>query len=145
MFILNKGIIGVYINDFKVAMIDKPGTVIGEISLLLGEKRTATLKAVNQVVLSVIKKENLPDFHKNHQDVFFQIGETLSQRLYNNFDLIQKIDEQIHEKPIEKVGGFLTIDRAKLKLNELKSELNTLYNTKRYEQLPELINLAEGS
>lgn len=147
MYILNQGKIGVLINNNKVAEIDKSGTVIGEIALLLGETRTATLKAINQVVLSVIKKDNLQEFHNNNKDLFLKIAETLSQRIFNNFQIIRNIDKQTQEEvqPDNKVAGFLTRDRAEAHLKKLKVNLNNLYNKKEYEQLPGLIKKAEES
>lgn len=145
MYILNKGIIGVLINGNEVARIEKSGTVIGEIALLLGETRTATLKAVDQVVLSVIKKHNLQEFHKNHDDIFLQIGETLSKRIYNNFQMIQSIDQHTKEKTDERFTGFLSRERSQIYLIEFEKKLSDLYKKKEYKQLPELIKKLKSS
>ena len=51
MFILQSGTLEVSIAGRKAAVIEQPGTVIGEMALLLGEKRTATIKPVNTAVL----------------------------------------------------------------------------------------------
>ena len=59
MYILQAGAIDVEIGGNRVATIDKKGTVIGEMALLLNEKRTATLKAKNNAVITVIKKKEL--------------------------------------------------------------------------------------
>lgn len=147
MYILNQGRISVLINNNKVAEIEKPGTVIGEIALLLGEKRTATLKAINQVVLTVIKKDNLQEFHDNNKEIFLKIAETLSHRIYNNFEIIRNIDKQVLEEgqTSNKVAGFLTRDRAEAHLKKLKVNLVNLYNKKEYEQLTALIKKSEES
>jgi pimeloyl-ACP methyl ester carboxylesterase len=54
---------------------------IGKITLLLDEKRSATLKAIDQVKLAVVRKDNLQEFHKTHEDIFLKIGATLSHGL----------------------------------------------------------------
>ena len=51
--------IDVVINGEKVTTINEQGTVFGEMALLLNEKRTATLKSRNNVVLNRITKKDL--------------------------------------------------------------------------------------
>lgn len=143
MYILNKGRIGVLIQGNQVAEIDKPGAVIGEIALLLGETRTATLKAIDHVTLSVIKKDNLVDFHKNHENIFLQIGITLAKRVHHNFQLIHNIDQQLAENPQEKVAGFLNREKAEKYLKDLHDTVEYVYEEKEYEQLPDLIAKVE--
>jgi CRP-like cAMP-binding protein len=145
MYILNSGRIAVLIQDKQVAEINIRGTVIGEIALLLGETRSATLKAIDQVSLSVVKKDNLEDFHSHHEDLFLQIGVTLSQRIHNNIQQIRNIDKQLEEKKDEKVAGFLTREKAVQYLKKLYKETLDLYDTKEYEQLSELIDQARTS
>ncbi len=144
MYILTQGKIGVFIGENQVAEIDKHGTVIGEIALLLGDTRTATLKAIDQVVVSIIKKDNLQNFHKDNEDIFLQIGETLSQRIYNNFEIIQNIDKHENEKSEEKVAGFLNRNRAETYLIDQRKSLSDLYEEKKYEQLSELVEKVEA-
>ncbi|MDY6933918.1 MAG: cyclic nucleotide-binding domain-containing protein [Spirochaetota bacterium] len=151
MYILNKGMIGVLINENEVARIDKPGTVIGEIALLLGETRTATLRAIDRVVLSIIKKDNLQEFHRTHEDIFLQISETLSKRIYNNFQIIENIDEQMQNKAskqrktTEKVAGFLSRERAEVHLIDLEKSISDLYEKKGYKELQALVDRLEKS
>jgi CRP-like cAMP-binding protein len=44
-YVLHSGTVGVYKRDFSLAVISKPGTVIGELGFLLNIPRTATLIA----------------------------------------------------------------------------------------------------
>ncbi len=144
MYILNHGKIGIYVGEKQVAKIDKQGAVIGEIALLLGEKRTATLKAIDNVTLSIIKKDNLTEFHKNHEDIFLHMGVTLSNGIDNNFQMIRNVDEQSKVKSDQKVAGFLDRNRAQTYLIDLKKNINDLYEAKEYAQLPELIQKVEA-
>ena len=143
MYILNKGRIKIMLGDTEVAVINEPGTVIGEIALLLGEKRTATLKAVDQVILSIVKKDNLQQFHQTNENIFLQMGESLSKSIHNNFQIIRNIDEQAKEKKEQKVAGFLDKGRAQNHLLDLYKNLNKLYSDKGYKQMPELIKKAD--
>ncbi len=143
MYILSKGRIKILVGDTEVAEIKEPGTVIGEISLLLGEKRTATLKAVDQVGLSVVKKDNLQHFHSTNENIFLQMGGSLSKSIHNNFQIIRNIDEQSKEKKENKVAGFLDRGRAQTHILELGKNLEKLYSGKGYKQLPDLIKKAD--
>lgn len=143
MYILNSGRIGILIGNEQVAEINEKGTVIGEIALLLGEKRTATLKAIDQVTLSIIKKDNLVEFHKTHEDIFLHMGITLSHGIHNNFQIIRNIDDQCKIKTDQKVAGFLDRNRAERYILELKKNVTDLYESKEYVQLPELIEKLE--
>jgi CRP-like cAMP-binding protein len=142
MYILNRGRIKILVSGSEVAEINEPGTVIGEIALLLGEKRTATLKAVDQVVLSVVKKDNLRQFHQANENIFLQMGTSLSKSIHNNFQIIRNIDGQAKEKKEQKVAGFLDRGRAQNHILELSKNMDKLYSDKGYKQLPDLIKKA---
>jgi len=59
-YVLHSGRVGVYKRDFSVAVISKPGTVIGELGFLLNIPRTATLIAQEPTLVRHIKI----DLHK---------------------------------------------------------------------------------
>jgi len=54
-YVLHSGRVGVYKRDFSVAVISKPGTVIGELGFLLNIPRTATLIAQEPTLVRHIK------------------------------------------------------------------------------------------
>jgi CRP-like cAMP-binding protein len=97
MFILNKGNLEVYIGGKKVADINQAGTVIGEMALLLGEKRTATVKTITDCNITVIKPENLKEAAQNNPDFFLNIAVNLGKRLENNCNLIRETEELLSE------------------------------------------------
>jgi CRP-like cAMP-binding protein len=92
MYILQSGELGVYTdeNAEPFARIAVSGEAIGEMSLLLAEPRTATVKAEKETWLSVIKRENLKDVAESRPDFFHQLGLTLCHRLA---DLIWQLQE----------------------------------------------------
>ena len=53
--ILLRGSIGIYKEGKRIAVVDQPGTVLGEISVILNEKRSATLKAERPTTVCIIK------------------------------------------------------------------------------------------
>ncbi|WP_293139623.1 mechanosensitive ion channel domain-containing protein [Okeania sp. SIO3I5] len=58
-----------------------PGEFIGEISLILGVTRTASLRAIEDTILFVVDQENLQNLLAKHQRLADKISEELSQRL----------------------------------------------------------------
>lgn len=80
MFVLVEGLVGVYIDpkgtgeEVRVAQL-KPGSFFGEMSLLTGEKRSATIRATTAVVAYEIMKEDLGALLDGRPE----IGEILSR------------------------------------------------------------------
>jgi CRP/FNR family cyclic AMP-dependent transcriptional regulator len=56
-YVLHSGRVGVYKRDFSLALISKPGTVIGELGFLLGIPRTATLIAQEPTLVRHVKMD----------------------------------------------------------------------------------------
>jgi len=90
MFILNRGNLEVYIGGKKVATIHEGGTVIGEMALLLGEKRTATIKSLTDCNITIIKPENLKEIAQNNNDFFLNIAVNMARRLEHNCSMIRE-------------------------------------------------------
>jgi CRP-like cAMP-binding protein len=95
MYILQTGTIEVSINGNKVAVIDEPGTAIGEMALLLGEKRTATLKAMNSVVITKIMKSELKEIADKDPELLKGIACALALRHSHNVEKINSINKTI--------------------------------------------------
>jgi len=56
------------------------GEFIGEMSLLMGSPRTATLRTIDETILFVVDRDNLQSLLQKHQDLADKIAEELSQR-----------------------------------------------------------------
>ncbi len=65
--------------DQQVA-IRRAGEFIGEMSLLMGTPRSATLRTVEDSILFVVDRENLQSLLSRHHELADQIAEALSQR-----------------------------------------------------------------
>jgi len=94
MYILQSGAIDVFIGGNCVATIEEPGTVSGEMALLLGQKRTATLKAKNSVVLTRITKKDLKEVAQKESSILQAIALSLAKRHYYNVIKIADITEK---------------------------------------------------
>ena len=97
MFILNRGNLEVSIGGKKVADINESGTVIGEMALLLGERRTATIKTVTDCNITMLKPENLKEVAQNTPDFFLNIAVNLGKRLEHNCSLIRETEDLLSE------------------------------------------------
>ena len=97
MFILNRGALEIYIGGKKVADINEPGTVIGEMALLLGEKRTATIKTVSECNITIIKPEDLKKVAERDKNFFLNLSVNMSKRLEHNCYLIREANELMKE------------------------------------------------
>lgn len=67
------------VDEHSVATLG-PNQFFGEMSLLTGEPRTATIRAKTDMVCIRINKENLEDILKQHQDIALKMSEILASR-----------------------------------------------------------------
>ncbi len=79
-YILMEGKVGVYKNGTKIAEYDEPGTVIGEISAILGIPRTATIIALAESEFILIEG-NVEDEIRTHPDIILYVLTNLAERL----------------------------------------------------------------
>jgi len=91
----------VFIGGKKVADINEPGTVIGEMALLLGETRSATIKAITESNLTIVKPENLKSVAEANKEFFLNIAFNLSRNLEHNCTLIRETNELLQSRSSE--------------------------------------------
>ena len=87
IYILKKGKLGVYKDKNLVSEYEKPGTILGEISIILGEERTATIKALSPSTVSVIRI-TVMDLVRNFPAFTVKILEALANRLKDTTDVL---------------------------------------------------------
>jgi len=147
MYILQSGAIDVEIHGNKVATIDEKGTVIGEMALLLNEKRTATLRAKNNTVISIIKKDELKKTVEQQPDLLQKIAIALAQRQYYNLLKIGTVNQSLIEKDLdEEEDGekkALKIEKIKSEVSKLKSEISDAAYKKDADFLRDIISKYE--
>ncbi|MBD3410254.1 MAG: cyclic nucleotide-binding domain-containing protein [Ignavibacteriales bacterium] len=82
IFVLMKGKIGIYKGNVKVAEFDQKGIIFGEMGAILGEPRTATMKAEDTSSVLVIEGD-LDKLMDNYPDIAKKIMINLASRLKN--------------------------------------------------------------
>ncbi len=108
MFILVEGLLDVFMavesgSEIKVGQIT-PGHFFGEMSMLTGEPRTASVVAVTDIFTYEVTKENIQNILENRPALIDEIGQIIASRRMIN---IQKIEEA------EKKSSSLTHDMIK--------------------------------
>ncbi|MCX7679395.1 MAG: cyclic nucleotide-binding domain-containing protein [Spirochaetes bacterium] len=143
MYILNSGTLEVLVGDNRVTTISEPGTIIGEMALLLGEKRAATLRALNTAIVTPINKQDLKEIAEKENKLFLSIAISLARRHDFNVKKIHSINEMLITREIDEVKGseyqIMELHKAKSELSSLKSDIEKLINTKKADFLNELV------
>ena len=80
IYILQKGKLGVYKDDQLVSEYTKPGTILGEMSIILGDERSASIKAMEESKVSVIRL-SVTDMVRNFPSFTVKILTVLAERL----------------------------------------------------------------
>lgn len=144
MYILQSGTIDVLIKGNRVTSISEAGYVFGEMALLLGEKRSATLKAKNNVVISRVHKSNLKKLATDQSDIVISIAVSLAKKHYYNIEKINTLNTMLIEKNLsqeQREGPYKTIDLQKstTELMSLKRDVDDVYMVKDADFLKELV------
>lgn len=126
MFILQSGTIDVRVGGHSVATISDPGTPIGEIALLIGEKRTATLMARNNVVVTRIKKADIKAIASRDDTILRSIALSLAKNHFQNVMKLHEISSQLVERDISTSSEDK--GKAAKKYSQAKTELAALCN-----------------
>jgi CRP-like cAMP-binding protein len=144
MYILNSGSIDVTVNGNRVATINEQGTVFGEMALLLGEKRTATLTAKNNVVISKISRRILKEMSKEQTHLLKDIACSLAKKHNYNIVRIESTNQSLIEKNFSEDDknerSSSELDRAEKDLKSLKNTVEEIRLKKKVDFLDDLVN-----
>ncbi|MCS7003968.1 MAG: mechanosensitive ion channel family protein [Cytophagales bacterium] len=105
MFFIESGRVAILIkqpdgNQLKVAELTS-GSFFGEMALLTGEKRKATVTALNEVTLFEISKDDLLPILEKRQEILQDIGRILATRQVENAAKVAQYSENIKTKETE--------------------------------------------
>ncbi len=98
LYFLLEGGVSILRDDIEIATASEKGSVYGEMSIMLGNAHSATVKCLKDSQFFQI--ENPLDFLESHPEVIWHITQILSGRLYNvNNYLIEikhQFDNELH-------------------------------------------------
>jgi len=95
MFILMDGKIEVRIKSNPIDFIVKKGTIIGEMGLILGTPRTATLRALEDVHVVRIGSGDMVSIFQNDPATFFNMVSSLAFREKDNCEKINEYSDMV--------------------------------------------------
>ena len=101
----------------RIAEISDVGSVFGEMSFLLGEERTATVKAINDIKTIRIPKNDLTSFISEFPEVVRDIAKYLAKRLDETSKVLYGLKEFCDQIPdavilTDKAGNILSWNNA---------------------------------
>jgi PAS domain S-box-containing protein len=99
LFILASGHLDIFKGNKKIYEMTEKGVVFGEMSFLLGTKRTATVKAKTDVRAVRVPKEEVPSFLRRFPDVTEEIAKLLAKRLGEATQVIHGLKEFCDQLP----------------------------------------------
>ena len=79
VYVLASGCVEVVKDDIQIAVVSEVGAIFGEMSLLLKEPATATVRTIEKAGFHVV--EEPLDFLRTHPEVSFYMAELLARRL----------------------------------------------------------------
>lgn len=99
LFILISGELEILKGNKKISEINKPGELFGEMSVLLGGKRTATAKVVKDVNALKIVKEDIAGFLDSSPEIARDITFMLARRLDETSQILYGLKEFCDQLP----------------------------------------------
>ncbi len=117
LYILVSGQVDIIKGNNKITEINEPGALFGEMSFLLGAKRTASVKAGSDVRVIRIPKEEVTSFLGEFPEVAKGITRILAQRLDNVTQIVYGLKEFCNQLPdavivTDQEGKILVWNRA---------------------------------
>lgn len=96
LYVLLKGTMEVYRDDVSIAIVNRPGTVVGEMGLLLDIPHTASVRALEPCEVYVI--EDGLAFLEKRSDAVLPIARLLAERLRNANTYLVDLKRQFQDQ-----------------------------------------------
>jgi PAS domain S-box-containing protein len=99
LYMLVSGSVDIYKGDKKIREVTRQGAFFGEMSFFMGGKRTASVKAQNEVNVIRIPKEAINDFLQDHPDAAKEITKRLARWLDEATQIVYGLKEFCDQLP----------------------------------------------
>jgi CRP-like cAMP-binding protein len=106
MYIISEGLVYVYVRfkerkeSVKVAQLTS-GQFFGEMSLLTGESRAATVVAATDVLLYEITKKDFAELLKNRPEIAAKISEIITRHQQTTLKARERLISEVQENEME--------------------------------------------
>lgn len=94
LYVLIKGSIGVFKGNIQITKFTEKGTIVGELSLILRQPRSATIKALEDTSVLEIKAD-IEELMRKYPDILKKIIHTMATRLSDITDDYWKLAEKV--------------------------------------------------
>jgi CheY-specific phosphatase CheX/CRP-like cAMP-binding protein len=135
LYELVEGVIAVFNGTTKIAEIKQEGTLIGEMSFFLENKRSATLIAISKVKLKKYPKSEIKQYFKDNPEFAIKVATNLAQKLNKTTEKLSELQNYKNmfenlrylSKCNDELRRTITSleDSEKLKNEKIKEMLNT--------------------
>jgi len=107
LYVLKDGEIEVLRGETQVAIVDEPGAIFGEMSVLLSRPHTATVRGLTPAKLYVF--DDAASFLRSNPEIAFQVGRLIAGRLNAATSYLADIKRQFegHSNHLGMVGEVL--------------------------------------
>jgi len=136
IFILIKGTIGIYKNNVEVTRFSQKGTIVGEMSMILNLPRTASIIAVEDSYIEIIKG-TLEQIVNLFPDVTANIITNLAERLMNTTEGFYNVSEKLID-----ATDIKAVPKSRGKDGEMKSLTDYMWFKTSEEK--EIINITKN-
>ena len=96
LFVLSQGAVEVFRGDVTVAVVTEPGSIFGEMSLLLGIPHTASVRAASPAKLRVVP--NAMTYLADHPSMLVPIAQLLARRLQSSTTYLVDLKHQFQHR-----------------------------------------------
>lgn len=96
LVVLKEGVMEVYRDDVSIAVVDEPGAIFGEMSVLLNQPHTASVRAVAPSRVHVI--EDAQAFLLSNPACVLPIAHLLARRLHNSTSYLVDLKRQFQDQ-----------------------------------------------
>ena len=109
LYVLKSGSVEILRGETQVALIDEPGAVFGEMSVLLNRPHTATVRALTPITVHVF--DDAESFLRSNPEIAFQVGRLLACRLNAATTYLADLKQQFegHSNHLGLVGEVLDV------------------------------------
>ena len=96
LFVLSEGAVEVYRGDVSIALVTEPGSILGEMALLLDIPHTADVRAVGPTRVRII--EHALDHLSGHTAMLVPIAQLLARRLQRSTTYLADLKLQFQDR-----------------------------------------------
>ncbi len=96
LYVLSEGAIEVFRDDVTIALVTEPGSIFGEMSLLLDIPHTASVRAVGPAKVRVI--DNAMKYLADHPTMLVPIAQLLARRLQSSTTYLVDLKRQFQHQ-----------------------------------------------